>query len=267
MLDRILRLLKLQGAPLRCCCFHFGRCGSTLLGNMLNSHPDLEWHSELFHHYHESREASDRVEDPWDLLLTPLSQSSKRHFGFELKFQHLNKGGLDLSIGQAIDRLLELDFHHFVVLRRENYLRQAVSVARGQQTQTWHVKTDASLPKFAPVHLELDAIALGGKPRPIEACFEYLEKSYKELKTGLAKRGLVFLELSYEQDLQNDPDVALTRTLNTLALRRIRPNVSLQKINDYPLPELLSNYEQVCQRLEGTPYHWMCELKPDNSVA
>lgn len=226
---------------------------------MLNSHPHLEWKSELFHAFYKSRDASKRVSDPWDVLANAIAESSKPSFGFELKFQHLDEHGLDLLIGQAIDRLLELGFQHFVILRRANYLRQAVSVVRGQLTQMWHVKTDAQLPDLEPVQLDLDAMVLGGWRGTIESCFRFMDETYKELNTEFQSREIEPLCLTYEHDLQTDPGIALTNTLDYMNLQQVQPNVSLKKINDYPLPDLVSNFQQVRQRLAGTSFEWMCE--------
>ena len=95
------------------CCFHFGRCGSTLLGEMAVSHGSIDWQGELFHELHEGQDKS----NPWKHLTGPISTSEKPIFGFETKFQHLDVNGLNVPLNQYIEDLEELGFSKFIVLK------------------------------------------------------------------------------------------------------------------------------------------------------
>ena len=132
----------------RVCCFHFGRCGSTVFANMIASHRNVDWRGEIFHDLHESKT---KVE-PWGLLDGIIDESTRTILGFETKFQHLDQNAVDLPMAEFLYRLERRKFSHFIILKRKNYLRQAISVVRGQATKTWHFRKSTPQPEFTPVY-------------------------------------------------------------------------------------------------------------------
>ena len=226
---------------------------------MLNSHPDIEWQSELFHPLHEKTDSLVAFEDPYELLEAPLSRSNSYLFGFETKFQHLDENGLNVELGAYLVKLRSLGFENFILLERQNYLRQAISVARGQLTKTWHVAPGEKKPEFPAFELDLTKVSLGGHDREIIECFEFLEDSYQNATKVLSSEGIDFLKLSYEDDLESNAGVGLQRTLSFLGLRQIEPAVTLQKLDSRPVSEMISNWQEVFERLKGTRFEWMCE--------
>lgn len=243
-------------STVRACCFHFGRCGSTLLANMAASHPKIAWHGEVLHEYHQSKS---KTGDPWRLIFRPLEDCRFRVFGFETKFQHLDQNGLDIGFADFIQRLREHDFEKFIILRRENMLRQVVSIARGRQTGQWHFKTTDNRPPPIGVRLDLERVFLGGKPRPLLDCFKFAEDRYQEATTILDSTDPLLL--TYESDLQNWPAEGMTRLAEFLGVRNHRPTTDLQKIEARPLAEILENFEEVASVLAGTQFEWMLESK------
>lgn len=233
---------------------------------MLNSHPDIEWRSELFHPLHEKTDALEEYEDPYELLAHPLEQSNSFLFGFETKFQHLDENGLNVELGEYLARLQSLGFEKFILLERQNYLRQAISVARGQLTKTWHVTPGQEKPEFPVFDLDLTKISLGGHHREIVECFEFLDESYRNATDLLRSLEIDFLKLSYEEDLEWDAGVGLQRTLSFLGLQQIKPAVTLQKLDSRPVAEMISNWQEVFERLEGTRFEWMCKSETKNKA-
>ncbi len=241
---------------MRACCFHFGRCGSTVLGNMLNSVPNMQWAGEIFHELHES-ELNATPMDAIAHLRSNIPQNNKVAFGFETKFQHLDANGLNVRFVDYVDQLTELGFLKFVFLKRRNYLRQAISVARGQQTKTWHVSADAEKPNFDPVVLDLENISLGGCNRPILKCFEFLDHTYQESEHVMRSLGLDTLTLNYEDDLEPNPDHGFRRICDYMGLPYNPTPCSVQKLESRPIPEIVSDFDKINSCLSGTPYQWM----------
>ena len=241
----------------RCCCFHFGRCGSTLLGNMLAAHPEVDWRGELLHPLHEKTDQLPPVDQPTELITAPMNASRRPVFGFEAKFQHLDGNGLRMSLGRFVDFLVDNGFEKFVVLKRQNYLRQAISVARGQQTGNWHQQTGQMHAAPPAIKLDVDAISLGGTNRDIVDAFRFLDTTYSEARECFMERILDVLEIDYERDLESDPQSGFAIVSQYLGIADSLGRSSVQKIGGGPIEQLVSNFDEIQQRLGKTEYQWM----------
>ena len=258
MRDFLSKILPKQGAATRACCFHFGRCGSTLLGNMLAAHPQMEWKGEVFHAFHERADRSTAVK-PFQTLEQLIAHSKHPHFGFETKFQHLDSNGLNLSLESYLSELKKLGFGKLIILRRQNLLRQAISVARGQATQKWHVSSKKQKPEMGLVELDIANVSLGGKNRHLLDCFKFLEQTYLDASRLFARLEWDCLQICYEKDLQQNPFDGYQLAVDYLGVPLVRPEISLQKLESRPIKKIVSNYSQLRDCLSGTEYEWMCE--------
>ena len=64
-------------------------------------------------------------------------------YGFETKIRpeaHLGKDYINLSLEKYLEFLLKNEFNKIIILRRNNYLRQMFSIAKGIQNKNWHLK-------------------------------------------------------------------------------------------------------------------------------
>ena len=256
MLKSLADLISVRSRTTRVCCFHFGRCGSTLLGNMLAGHPDIDWQGEVFHAFHE-RENREQTIEPFSVIEGLLSDSEFKHFGFETKFQHLNRNGLNLDFESYVSKLRQLGFEKFMVIKRRNYLRQAISVARGQATGSWHVSSKSRKPKFQPIHLDVEKISLGGKKRSLLDCFELLDQTYEEMGCIFKRLGVDHFTVHYEDDLEVDPIRGFQMTLSHLGLRFVPPEISVRKLESRSVPEIISNLSEIQDCLSGSGFEWM----------
>lgn len=248
-----------KNTTVRCCCFHFGRCGSTLLGNLLAGHPRVDWQSELFHGLHEKTDDLVAFQDPMELLTRPIANCSQPVFGFETKFQHLDPNGLACDLSEFTHRLAELGFNRLVLLTRKNYLRQAISVARGQLTGQWHFPADQPRPKFEPFRLNLNSISLGGFNRELVECFSFLDETYSQARQCFERVGIPLLELVYESDLESNAQIAMKKMSEFLGIENRELQVSVKKLGGQPIDQMVSNADEISTRLQGTPYHWMVD--------
>lgn len=229
------------------------------MGNMLNGHPNLDWQSEVFHSFHESPKADRNGDDPFQILQDSISRSKKRAYGFETKFQHLDSNGLKMGLSGYLTKLREMGFEKFILLERKNYVRQAISVARGQMTQTWHVTEGREKPQFSKFELNLDEISLGGVNRKVEDCFRVLDETYQATKELFRTKEVDFLSLNYEADLENDASIGLKKSLSFLQLKQVDCAVSLQRLDARPVSEMIENFKELRSRIGKTSYGWMCE--------
>lgn len=248
-----------ENAAKRCCCFHFGRCGSTLLGNLLNARAEIDWQGELLHPLHEKEVSVSGVNDPLKLITKPMQQSKQPVFGFEAKFQHLDDNGLNMPFAIFVDTLISSGFEKFIVLKRQHYLRQAISVARGQASGQWHQKKGQPKPANDAVHLDVDAVSLGGKNREITKAFEFLDDTYALAADCFTERIVDVLNLEYELDLEIEPQVGFDKACLYLGLNSVPGHSSVEKLGGQPLQEMLVNYTEIADRLLNTPWQWMLE--------
>lgn len=223
----------------------------------MNGHPQVEWRSEIFHEFHERDDADKDRTEPIKLLHQFMDQCDLPVFGFETKFQHLDSNGLAIAFDEYIELLNRMGFGKFIVLRRRNYLRQAISVARGQQSKVWHVKSDQSAPNPTPVKLDVTRVGLGGKDREILECFELLDQVYENSLQVLRAQNCENLQLNYEDDLEHNPQLGYQKMTRFLGVKDVPSQVSLQKLGGQPLEQMISNYAEIEKALSNTSYEWM----------
>jgi hypothetical protein len=257
MFEYLSRLIGARHKAERICCFHFGRCGSTLLGNMLQSHPQIEWAGELFHAHHERKDRSVELR-PFELLKNRIAHSAFRHFGFETKFQHLDSNGLQLDLEAYLLQLNKLGFRKFIVLKRNNYLRQAISVARGQISSMWHVPIKDMVPETEPLYLDTVCVSLGGRNRSILDCFQFLDQSYSDAMDTLRRLSFCLCELCYEEHLQEQPLEGYRLVMDFIRVPYVRPEISVRKLESRPVNQIVSNFDELVRCLKGTKHEWMC---------
>lgn len=106
---------------------HTGRCGSTVLSNMLGRRSDVFWAGEIFEPFMNSQT---KVNDFHKVISSNREKEIARVFGFEIKHLkqlHLSSKCIDLNLAVLINKLKEIKNIKFIVLERENYLRRAIS--------------------------------------------------------------------------------------------------------------------------------------------
>lgn len=255
--QKVYRLLHGVPTQKRIAMFHAGRCGSSVLANMLAQHPEIHWANEIFENMQPGfyrMPASNRAETRIKATIHP---PEKAFFGFETKYlpeQHLREELANHSPESYVSLLQRLGFEHYILLDRSNHLRRAVSTAIGIKTNQWSNKG-----KQAPVTtvtLNPEKFVSYGESMTLTKFFESLEHRYQEMKLALSKSSL--LELNYEEDILPDPTIGYKKTcafIGTDARKDVE--VRLRKQNTRPLSKLVENYDDIAAYLRGTRYEWM----------
>jgi len=239
--------------------FHAGRCGSTVLGRMLEARRDMVWAGELLMNIRRDEpERTDRAPvvarrvRRWrDAHLTP-------YFGFETKFLpqlDLRPTHANLELPAYLDLLRSLGFDRFVVLQRRNLLRRAVSVEVARQRKQWH--TQEASREATRIHLNVDAFQTGNETEPLIRLFERIDAQYELIRGLLAEEPLTWL--TYEDDILPDPRIGYRRVCEMLELDPGQTSVDLKRTNPYPLDEQVENITAVAAALRGSPYEWMLD--------
>ena len=242
--------------------FHTGRCGSTVLGNLLNKHSDIHWAGELFVAMPKRYK---NLEPGPSALKTVIGRSrqkgrgtGKPFYGFELKYlpqQHLRERFINLSLDDCVAHLRRLRFTRFIVLRRENYLRQAISVEVGRHKGHWHAR--AKPDRATRVTLDLESFRSASKRAPLLDHFRSLDENHRKLTQLLSSDQV--LHLSYEKDILEDPRRAYRKTCEFLGVVPGSPQVDLARTNPFTYDAMVANMPAVRDLLGNTEYAWMLD--------
>jgi hypothetical protein len=239
---------------------HIGRSGSTVLGDLLDQHPSVIWDGEIYHRHFVAWEKKHgqvlsihRLQiDPIDLLESRFEACSSRLYGFELKPYHLNFFRTGLS--QFVRRLPIVASARFVVLKRKNYLRKIVSSLISQQGGMWHRSSDEQI-VTRMVQVPLQNVRMNRTHMPLLELLGNYDESFREISECLPPD--TTLNLTYEDDLEDNPVKGFHRVREFLALPAHTPQVNYAKTNPFAFNKLVTNFEELEEYLRGTEYEWM----------
>lgn len=220
-------------SPVRFVIFGRGRSGSTALVSLLNSQRAIRCDGEIL---------AQPLWFPLQHVLARCSNANARAYGCKiLSYQVLRVQRL-ANRGQFLRQLHELGFK-IIYLKRENLVQHAISNIRAQ-AYGYHKKTsDRSRPE--PLQLKMDELMYwlqGG---------ELLERFETE-----ALQGLPHLPLTYERNLADESRQQATvgAVCDFLGLSPELAACDLRKVSPEKLRDSVANYEELAQRLTGTPY-------------
>ena len=236
---------------------HNGRCGSTVVGDLLAQNPNMHWASELYTPLFEKwkKEHPNRfplaeqktiVEKPIEFLKNSISETTKPYYGVAIKPVQL------VLIGFLAENFLNqsflLNFIYFILIRRKNWLRSIVSAKISAKTDVWHSCRE-DIAKLKKIHLPLN------KPKPLVERIEEKEIQMQEVETLLAGKNV--LNLTYEDDIEQDPQSAYRSICKFVNMEETKASVTLSKTNPFPLKDMIENFAEVKAALHNTPYEWM----------
>jgi len=250
-------------APFRPCnvvMFHIGRCGSTVVSNLLDQHPHLYWASELYEPiFGKWQKNNAGVEvvgempaDAIDILRKSSRQAIHHSYGFEIKPYHFRLIGYEQE--DFLQHLEAIGFTHYIILDRKNRLRKIISSIIAHQKGGYHIdgKTRARLKS---AYVNLDKVEIDFDSKPLLDYLRDYDKQFSELESSLKSKRL--LKLTYEDDIQDDPEIAYSSICEFLDIERKPVSVNLSKTNPFPIRDMIENLGEVEQVLSGTPYEWM----------
>lgn len=237
--------------------FHLGRCGSSVLGYLLDQHPQIDWGSEVFHYiYNDDIPEKRMTSKPLDILRIKMSWSHKDYYGFETKFtehEHLRKELVNMDVINYLSTLSDLGFKKFILLKRKNYLKQIISLIAAKQTLEFHTKTEKE--KAVAIKIDPQKVWFGNKSFNLIELFENFDNAYEELESLLKQKDALFL--NYENDILEDPLVAYKKVCDYLGIKDNNPTVIHKRTNPFELRDLIENYDEIYNILQPTKYSWM----------
>jgi len=237
---------------------HAGRCGSSVLADLLNQHPDVRWANEPFENMKPAYYRMSSAHRARQVIADRMYRERSRYFGFDSKVlpeQHLAPALANKDPADYVALLRELGFGHFILLERRNYLRQAVSIAIGGVTGQWNT---LGQPVPTPVvHLDPARFVSYGREMPLLEFFASLDRRFAELRRLLQPRER--LDLVYEDDIEADPRVGYAKVCGFLGIVEQPVSVRLKRLNPHPIRAMVANFDELRATLQGTRYEWMLE--------
>lgn len=235
-------LLRKPPASPRFVIFGQGRSGSTLLVDLLNSHPGILCEEELYHRNRNrflGAASMYRYADGRSRIAT-----HRGAYGFKFKIYQLPEHGAT-DVDAFVQRFHDQGWK-FIYLWRDNLLRQVLSnfiaFLRGKAHLRQGERIGANLFPFqVDTRLLLDSMdnranALREEARVLE--------------------GLPHCIINYEQDLL-PPEArapAMDRLTGFLGLPTAVPSTGLQRIAPESLRSIIANYDEVAEALQARDY-------------
>lgn len=259
---RLLNLLRgaAQRSRGRVAMLHYGRCGSTVLTELLGAHSLVHWDKEVFRRmFRKTCLEAHFLSDPFWLLRARMWQTGGSYYGFEIKCHeayHLSPPVLDMSADRLISELIGLGYRRFVILKRRNYLRQQISEEVGRQNNEWH-RSAGARSRLHPITLNVEQVRFGGQTLPLLDSFAARDRGYADMKRLLQDQRV--LRLTFEEDVKPDPRRGYRRMCSFLDIEPERPEIRKARTNPFSLRELLRNYDEVAAALRPTSYAWMLD--------
>lgn len=209
------------------------RSGSTLLVDLINTHPDVHCDGELF-----NKDARRFGNDallmvakmfPIPYLSYLRRRVARKAYGFKLLFYQLPRARLTM-------RVMALTGWKFVHVYRRNIARQSLSNIVAERTQRWHRRGDD------PPRADLIRVAVDQLHTEIA-----VRNRWRSREVDLIEH-INHLDVCYEDHLEHERDWPSTAEKLTtfLGLSPFEPGtISLKKTADRGYEELVENYAEL----------------------
>ncbi|WP_163351754.1 sulfotransferase [Desulfovibrio sp. JC010] len=233
------------------------RCGTTLLKNLLRSHPDLISYSELFcpgriywdYPDMERLNAPDTI--AWrDAHPVPFIQSvfgsdydpNVRAVGFKLLYNQL----FSPDLKPLARYLFALDGLRVVHIRRTNlfkmYVSRLIAAKRKERGATLNAASAADVETDIRVRADVDECAV---------FFRSTRDLEKRAREFFAMKPII--EVSYENITQNMQQ-EMAKVLEFLNVREAELTTTSHKVRSRPVAEVVENYAEIRESFSGSEY-------------
>jgi hypothetical protein len=235
----------------RTCMFHLGRCGSTLLGSLVNQHPAMHWGKEPL----SAARGLFREEAGF---ATTCADTMRQWSGFEVKPNQVAGHPDWPTLADFVAWIeVELNVRHWIILKRRNHLRALISSYAAEA-----VFTQFSVPVGADLGdrrfgLPLKIATIERQPqRGILDWLDWMEAQDAAMGSTLAEKNPLIL--TYEDHVERDPLVAYSMVVSHLGLTGSPvPTIQYQRMLPGSWREHLINWRRIEVELAGTRYEWM----------
>lgn len=237
---------------------HIGRCGSTVLSNMLKQHPSIHWKGEFFNKNNIQRYLKKyNTDSPFRALWLKSGAAGTRSFGFEVKAHPVqHPSGINMTLQGMVEKCVSrIGCRHFILLTRDHLLRRFVSYLAGRKRKQWNFSREETVEEVK-VHVPTGTFQKWGRDLTL---IEFLElfSGIRERWKSVIPEGCDTLDLEYAHDILHHPETAYHRAVKWLRLEKHEAEIANRKLNRKPLNVLVENWDEVRDMLGGTRFEWM----------
>ena len=240
---------------------HIGRCGSTVLANMLKQNPAIYWDGKTARKAHEIYGESVVGLDIDRWFKAQFRISGSRFYGFEfkiLKDQYVTI--FDKSVPDFLETCRSIGVTHFILLYRNNTLNQAISHYSGINNKVWHITSNSGKPaSSSSFSIDFEHVTTGsGSGLPLPEYLRDIENTKLEIREMLQDEKM--LELDYEGDiLEQGPMLAYQKICDFLQVPAGDVYVQNKKVLARSPSKTVENYGDAVKALTGTEFEWMLD--------
>jgi hypothetical protein len=244
------------------CIFHNGRCGSTVVGNLLGKHNKIHWDGQIYAKLFVKPDGKTfgKTEFEKGLAIDVLNDRMKdvftKFYGFDVKRNHIS--WLNFSVSDYVQQLVHMGFDQFVVLERKNHLRTILSYTIAREAGVWHLHRNEQ-PVEKAIHINPDKVYLEYEEIDLLEALDEISNYYVTLRKVFAELNLSYLNLIYEEDIREDPLNAYRKIIDHIGLKPKHPKTRFNRTNPFPINKMVSNYDELAKYLSNTPYKWMLD--------
>jgi len=222
--------------------FTRGRTGSTVLTDLLNSHPEMYCDYEIFF-----------IEKNQTIVKYPLKYidscskratlNKKSVYGFKVKIEQLRDEHKYTNIDELFKQLIDKNWK-IIYLKRSNIFKHTLSGLISNKTKVFHVKDSND---FTHEKIIIDCTLLYDVMKYFEG-LENLEEDYM--------KNVPHININYETDLLDNSRHQETsdKVFNYLGLDNFPVNTKLKKIIPENLQDIISNYDEVYEAISKTDF-------------
>ncbi len=220
------------------------RSGSTLLIDLIDSHPEITCEGELLESdwgYLPSNRLCSLVKlYPYPFFNYRRRLAKTKVYGFKLFCFHLR------NKQKAIQRLSRTGWK-IIYLKRNNLFEQTISNLIALETKHWHSKPGFVVPTYK-VTIPLARLEHSLKTRERWCAFE-----------EASLQGIDFLQIEYEGDLKGAHlhQQAADRVFSYLGLESTPVQSDFRKTDTRSYREILKNYDEILEYIRDTQYGHM----------
>lgn len=258
--------------------FFQARSGSTLTDLIIDQHPDICGLAEVYHSKRYNTPVSEYLNETNFLKFDQSAKNKIKLFKnvkkcYVFQYSYADMILFDDKINyQKNFKFINDHFGQLIYIRRNNLLKRLVSYQKSLHSNVWHLDKNLLANADNKINLSITVnddylysfvrSTIHNKEIHQKTLYLYnfLKKySFFEYEMlNFAKDSISnVLEIVYEDDIENDPLVAVNKITDFLNLKRHdQYEIPLQKTGR-GLEEDLENYEEVYNHLKDTEFEWM----------
>jgi len=246
--------------------WHQGRCGSSVLGSLLNQHSRVQAQNEIFSRYMPRRWGNKPVPPMQEVLQSAVRGSQKPVLNIEVKCLAAQNLALypKATFRDWLNTTADHGFKRHLLIHRRNGLRRLVSHLMAQRTGIYVQQEEAQPRELTDRQLTIDVelIREGVETHSLLGWLERYEQTHQHCRDGLRqwcceRQQPPPLELVYEEVIEPSPLLAYGHVCAALELEPEPVQVRLKRINPEPLRQLIGNWAEVEALLTTTRFAWM----------